>query len=320
MTLRLQARLADALASGEFYEAQQLYRTLSFRLTARGQYDEAASLLYNGATALLNEGLHESGGDLACQMVAAQAKSTAEPPSAEFVSRVSALCRLMKPGSPEREMLTAKSIELLKPHQELKQQLHREFGFNYWIERNYSLSQYHFVRSSDAGYHFGRMLVEYSQLGYKSEVDLFLALTVLQLLCLKKLSPASVCFYTYTRHHPSLLRTQAPPYPSNYPLLNFTWLLLMSIRSNWPLSCFQYLCQVYRAPLDRDPICGEYLIKISQLFFGVPAEKTDQSGGFFGSIMRMLATDDAALDAEDAEGSDPGANHNAVSLKADDMD
>ena len=87
------------------------------------------------------------------------------------------------------------------------------------------------------------MLVEFHLTrGYSSELDLFIAQTVLQYLCLKKNIAASTAFLVsivhhinfhitaywqaYTTEHPRI--GSGPPYSN--PLLNFIWFLLLSIQ------------------------------------------------------------------------------------------
>ena len=86
------------------------------------------------------------------------------------------------------------------------------------------------------------MLVEFHLTrGYSSELDLFIAQTVLQYLCLKKSIAASTAFLVsivhinfpitayrqaYTTEHPRI--GSGPPYSN--PLLNFIWFLLLSIQ------------------------------------------------------------------------------------------
>ena len=71
------------------------------------------------------------------------------------------------------------------------------------------------------------MLVEYHvNRGFNTELDLFLAQTVLQYLCLKKLLEAANVFRAYTKNHPSI--SSDPPFP--HPLINFLWLLLVAIK------------------------------------------------------------------------------------------
>lgn len=82
------------------------------------------------------------------------------------------------------------------------------------------------MRSDDME-NLGSMLVEIQvELGYKSEIDIFVTQAVLQILCLRNLSVANALFQNYLIQHPLLEST--PPF--KYPLLNFTWMLLVAIQ------------------------------------------------------------------------------------------
>ena len=71
------------------------------------------------------------------------------------------------------------------------------------------------------------MLVEFHLCrGFNTELDLFITQTVLQYLCLKKVLEAATAFRAYTKHHPNI-KTE-PPF--SHPLLNFLWLLIISIK------------------------------------------------------------------------------------------
>ncbi|NIG58059.1 Golgi to ER traffic protein [Pontoporia blainvillei] len=123
-------------------------------------------------------------------------------------------------------------------------------------EQNYCESRYHFLHSSD-GEGCANMLVEYSTArGFRSEVDMFVAQAVLQFLCLKNKSSASVVFTTYTRKHPSI--ESGPPFVQ--PLLNFIWFLLLAVDGG-KLTVFTVLCEQYQPSLRRDPICGDVLAR-----------------------------------------------------------
>lgn len=72
------------------------------------------------------------------------------------------------------------------------------------------------------------MLVElHTTRGFKSEIDLFIAQPVLQILCLRNLQMASDTFSKYTSSHPTIKNDKGPPYI--LPLLNFLWFLLRAI-------------------------------------------------------------------------------------------
>lgn len=96
----------------------------------------------------------------------------------------------------------------------------------YTSETNYHMARYHFVRSDDMQ-NLGTMLVEIQvELGFRSEIDIFVTQAVLQLLCLRNLAIASSLFDNYVEQHPLL--GKKPPF--KYPLLNFTWFLLLAIQ------------------------------------------------------------------------------------------
>lgn len=93
-------------------------------------------------------------------------------------------------------------------------------------ETNYHLARYHFLRSDDME-NLGSMLVEIQvELGYHSEIDLFVMQAVLQILCIRNAALARSLFDSYLEHHPSL----NPRPPFKFPLLNFTWMLLLAIQ------------------------------------------------------------------------------------------
>ncbi|XP_042719976.1 Golgi to ER traffic protein 4 homolog isoform X4 [Tympanuchus pallidicinctus] len=141
------------------------------------------------------------------------------------------------------------------------------------------------------------MLVEYSSSrGYRSEVDMFVAQAVLQFLCLKNKTSASVVFTTYTQKHPSI--EKGPPFVQ--PLLNFIWFLLLAVDGG-KLTVFTVLCEQYQPSLKRDPMYNEYLDRIGQLFFGVPPKQTSSYGGLLGNLLNSLMGTGEDDDTEDGQ-------------------
>ncbi|CAG0880909.1 unnamed protein product, partial [Darwinula stevensoni] len=147
--------------------------------------------------------------------------------------------------------------------------LHQAFANNLWREKNYAGSRYHFLHSGD-GEGCASMLIEYHMReGYPSEVDLFIAQTVFQYLCLRNKCVAHSVFFCYTLKHPDI--KSKPPFI--FPLLNFLWLLLMAIEGG-RLTVFSILCDKYKPSLCREPLYLEYLDRIGQIFFGLPPPRT----------------------------------------------
>ncbi|OWK11534.1 GET4, partial [Cervus elaphus hippelaphus] len=171
-----------------------------------------------------------------------------------FAESLAKLFSLMDPNSPERVAFVSRALKwssggsgkLGHPR------LHQLLALTLWKEQNYCESRYHFLHSRD-GEGCANMLVEYSTArGFRSEVDMFVAQAVLQFLCLKNKSSASVVFTTYTQKHPSI--ESGPPFVQ--PLLNFIWFLLLAVEGG-KLTVFTVLCEQYQPALRRDPMYNE---------------------------------------------------------------
>lgn len=156
-------------------------------------------------------------------------------------------------------------------------------------------------------------LIEYQlECGYACEVDLFVAQAVLQLLASHKPPVAQSLFDAYTLHHPRIPGISScpllppsnpsdpldgPPYES--PLLNFVWLLLLSVELK-RLQEFTLLLEHYKPSIDRDPAYIDYLhkvpstldppvssperpvtVQIGEVYFGVPPPARAPAGGNF---------------------------------------
>lgn len=143
----------------------------------------------------------------------------------------------------------------------------------------------------------GRFLVEYQLTeGYPREVDLFICQAVLQFLSRNNEPTASVAFDCYTQEHPQI--KSGPPF--RFPLLDFIWLLLLCVREQpRHLARFTVLVDRYQPSIRRDPTYREYLDKIAQVFFGVPAPRAAQGGGLlsnlFGSLLDTESDDEEDL-------------------------
>ncbi|XP_022419182.1 Golgi to ER traffic protein 4 homolog [Delphinapterus leucas] len=275
---RVEGKLRASVEKGDYYEAHQMYRTLFFRYMAQSKHAEARELMCSGALLFFSHGQQNSAADLSMLVLESLEKAEVEVVE-ELLESLAKLFSLMDPNSPERVAFVSRALKWSSGgsgklgHPRLHQLLARTL----WKEQNYCESRYHFLHSSD-GEGCANMLVEYSTArGFRSEVDMFVAQAVLQFLCLKNKSSASVVFTTYTRKHPSI--ESGPPFVQ--PLLNFLWFLLLAVDGG-KLTVFTVLCEQYQPSLRRDPMYNEYLDRIGQLFFGVPPKQTSSYGGLLG--------------------------------------
>ncbi|KAM4024669.1 Golgi to ER traffic protein 4 homolog [Anomaloglossus baeobatrachus] len=295
---RVEGKLRASVEKGDYYEAHQMYRTLFFRYMSQNKHAEARELMYSGALLFFSHGQQNSAADLSMLVLESLEKSEAKVTD-ELLENLAKLFNLMDPNSPERVAFVSRALKwstggsgkLGHP------KLHQLLAITLWKEQNYYESRYHFLHSSD-GEGCANMLVEYSSTrGYRSEVDMFVAQAVLQFLCLKNKSSASVVFTTYTEKHPSI--EKGPPFVQ--PLLNFIWFLLLAVEGG-KLTVFTVLCEQYQPSLKRDPMYNEYLDRIGQIFFGVPPKQSSSYGGLLGNLLNsLMGAGDEDEDVEDGQ-------------------
>ncbi|CAF1231854.1 unnamed protein product [Rotaria magnacalcarata] len=209
---------------------------------------------------------------------------------------------------------TTPSTKRLVYHKFGHPKLHQSFAHILWEqEKNYKDSRYHYLRSHD-GRSFAIMLIEAHQaFGYPSEIDLFIAQSVLQYLLLRNFHTAYLVFVTYVEQHPKIRQPPPGPFSHGYPMLNFLWLLLLCLkkiliktsinnivssgepihRSDAPPSsettrCFSSLVNAYKLSLERDSTLVQYVDRIGALFFGLKQKSSTSSSNPFENLMNSL--------------------------------
>ncbi|XP_042205789.1 Golgi to ER traffic protein 4 homolog [Homarus americanus] len=315
---RVLAKLKSSVEEGRYYEAHQMYRTLYFRYCSQQKYKEVLDLLFDGASLLLIHDQQTSGADLALLMLDVLEKSKTEPTD-DQISRIANLFSLLNHGTPERHQYLVRAVKWScgETHKLGHPRLHQLLAQTLWKEKNYGSARYHYLRSEDGG-GCANMLVELHLLrGYPSEVDLFLTQAVLQYLCLQKKVAASEVFETYTKKHPNITKQRGPPFL--LPLLNFLWLLLSTIESG-KVTYFTVLCEQYQPSLKRDPSYREYLDRIGQLFFNLPAPRPQHGpGGIFGNLLQGLLGGGLGDDDSEDEGT-MGGPSSSQPMAAEELD
>eukprot|EP00090_Calanus_glacialis_P045641 TRINITY_DN8607_c0_g1_i1.p1 TRINITY_DN8607_c0_g1~~TRINITY_DN8607_c0_g1_i1.p1 ORF type:complete len:336 (-),score=102.85 TRINITY_DN8607_c0_g1_i1:173-1180(-) len=285
-TERVLSKLKASIENENYYEAHQMYRTLYFRYLGQKKYGELETMLFDGAVLLFSHDEVASGTDLSKLYVETLNQAEADPEEIHFL-RISKLYQLMPCDNVDKPVYLTTCLKWSNKETGSPlghPRLHQHIAYGLWQNKQYPESRQHFLQSWD-GAGCGHMLVEYHQArGFNSEVDMFIAQTVLQYLCLKKSLAAATAFVAYTEQHPKI--KCGPPYP--HPLLNFLWFLLLSIQTSQSLSAYTVLCEKYKQFLDRDPQYLEYLDKIGQHFFGVPAPVKPRPGGMFSGLFDQL--------------------------------
>lgn len=307
---RVLAKLESSIASGNYYEAHQMYRTLYFRYLSQKKYDELLELLHKGALTLIEHKQYTSGADLVILIIDTleNAKITHVGTCLKWMDKIAVLLYSIPARIVERETLMVKAVKwsatVGQPSQVGHPMMHKHIAHMMWKEDNLARARHHFLLSKD-GRGCGYMLIQLSQTGFASELDLFIAQVILQQLCLQETAAALETFATYTKYHPKIACSE-PPFIT--PLLNFIFFLLQAVKANQrKLAVFRTLCDLYRPSLDRDPSYEKYLQKIGMIFFGASREPADRSqgmGGIFGDLLNQFFQGlDEELDDEPAGGS-----------------
>lgn len=106
---RVIAKLETAIATGNYYEAHQMYRTLYFRYTSQKRYTDCLDLLYGGSHKLITKEQYTSAADLALLIVDTLEKQTIDNVACElWINRLSILISHISANVVERETLLVK--------------------------------------------------------------------------------------------------------------------------------------------------------------------------------------------------------------------
>eukprot|EP01117_Protostelium_nocturnum_P014151 TRINITY_DN5350_c0_g1_i4.p1 TRINITY_DN5350_c0_g1~~TRINITY_DN5350_c0_g1_i4.p1 ORF type:complete len:342 (+),score=81.49 TRINITY_DN5350_c0_g1_i4:91-1116(+) len=300
-------KLEAKVLEGNYYEAQQLYKTLYFRHSNGKRWKQVRELLTSGATIMLSRGHINEGSDLALLLIQSFSSSHTNP-SAEIIDSLIQLFSLYSYSS----LSSSTNFTLLKcpdgsscreeskDEREAKNKfiqavlkwnsvegnsndisrLHFAFAMDSFHFKHYSKSQKHFLRSNNP-HEFSKMLIEWSSEGYPSERDLFLARSVLQYLSLGNLKDANAL---YTQFLMILPEDSCP----RTPLIHFIRFLLLTVERD-AYSLFQKIKESYKPSLLRDPSFLNYLDQIALVFFKVEPPKP-QANNLFSGLFRSLMT------------------------------
>lgn len=107
---RVVAKLETAVATGNYYEAHQMYRTLYFRYTSQKRYTDCLDLLYTGAHTFITKEQYTSAADLALLIVDTLEKQTVDEATCElWIYRLSQLISKISANVVERETLLVRT-------------------------------------------------------------------------------------------------------------------------------------------------------------------------------------------------------------------
>eukprot|EP00124_Ichthyophonus_hoferi_P005921 Ihof_evm2s1045 gene=Ihof_evmTU2s1045 len=244
-------KLRASVERGDYYEAQQMYRTVYFRYMGLEKYGDALQLLQSGATLLLKAGQYASGADLALLILDIYTQ-THTMVNEESIARIRAVFPLL-PADHIRDKFIKNAMEWSRTEGENTRgspDLHHLFGMAFYKEHNYVEAQRHLLHGTDVDARaLGDMLVHWSLSSQPDTpmTDVLVARVVLPLLCLGDLKRANIVFERFiSKHH----AVEHFPFPS-LPLLDFLYLLLPTCERD-AAQLFTALKNQYKAHIDRD--------------------------------------------------------------------
>lgn len=273
---KVKAQAETFLKEGKDYEAQQLFQSLYHRYSSRKNFPAGAQLLHNGALTLLEHGQLNSGGEVALLLVECFTKGLFVADDSNIATLIDIAHGFYSKNEKEKTvrggankgpcgkfMRAAIKWSQSESCPQGAVALHMTFAQMLQDEEEFSSAHSHYLRSGMPEEH-ARAMFEWSEHGYASERDLFLARCVFEYLCLENLKDANIVFRTF--------KTLCKDTSMDSPLVHFLQFLLLTCeRDAAPL--FQMLRQKYAVSLYRDERNNKYLDRIGQLFFNIAAPK-----------------------------------------------
>ncbi|CAK9216595.1 unnamed protein product [Sphagnum troendelagicum] len=307
-------KLEKRVQDGNYYEAQQMYKTINSRYMAAKKYAESIDLLQSGAVMQLKHGQVTCGTELGVLLI--DTYNTAKVPCDTIsIDRIRAIFNefprasnfsqekvdIAADSKATEKTITAKthvegcmaflkaalkwSIEAGGPHRGAPE-LHDMLADYVWtqspVPEMYKASQY-FVRGSHPET-FAKAVVQWMHQCYPGEADLVVARAVLLYLSLGNLRDANLLWDAVKQS----LSDSSKEFPDT-PLMHFIRFLLSTLERD-ALPLFRILRQKYKPSIDRDPTFDEYMDEIGERFYGLQRRNGGMQG-MLSDFIKMFATD-----------------------------
>ncbi|XP_021295864.1 Golgi to ER traffic protein 4 homolog isoform X1 [Herrania umbratica] len=302
-------KLDKAINAGNFYGAQQMYKSISARYVSAQRYSEALDLLHSGACLQLNHGQVTCGAELAVLFVETLVKGKI-PFDEDILDRVRKIYKMFPQipvpsnlGDDDDVQELAEALGAAKTRVEgcssflraaIKwsaefgaprngdPQLHvmlAEYIYSESPELDMARVSYHFVRGNNPK-KFASTLVNFMGKCYPGEDDIVIARAVLMYLSMGNLRDANYLMDELKRQ----VTSQELDFPQSDLVQFITFLLQTLERDALPL--FNMLRVNYKSSIDREPAFIELLDDIGEKFYGVRRRNPLQ--GMFGDLLKVI--------------------------------
>lgn len=302
-------KLEKVINGGNYYGAQQMYKSISARYIAAERYSEALDLLESGACLQLKHDQVTCGAELANLFVDTfvKGKLRCDASTLDHLKKIyEAFPRRAVPDHVEddddmqklSEALDAAKIRVEGCSSFLRAairwsiesgagkygapQLHgmlAEYMYSESPEVDMTKVSYHFIRANMLN-KFASTLVDFMQKCYPGEDDLAIARAVLMYLALGNLRDANYLMDEVKKQ----VESKKLEFPQSR-LIQFVIYLLQTLERD-ALPLFRMLRQNYKSSIDRDPALNELLDEIAEKFYGVKRKNPMQ--GMLGDIFKQM--------------------------------
>ncbi|GMY08713.1 protein GET4 isoform X1 [Fagus crenata] len=302
-------KLQKVVEEGNYYGAQQMYKSISARYVSAQRYSESLDILQSGACIQLKHGQITCGAELAVLFVETLVKGKI-PYDSETLDRVRKIYKMFPqiplpqhlPDDDEMqqisEALGAAKIRVegcssfLKAamkwsvefgaHRSGSPELHvmlAEYIYSESPEVDMARVSYHFVRGNSPK-KFASVLVNFMEKCYPGEDDLAIARAILMYLSLGNLRDANYLMDEIKKQ----VESKQLDFPQS-DLIQFIIYLLQTLQRD-AVPLFNMLRTSYKTSIEREPVFNELLDEIAWKFYQVRRKNPMQ--GVFGDIFKMM--------------------------------
>ncbi|KAK6141098.1 hypothetical protein DH2020_025153 [Rehmannia glutinosa] len=312
-------KIKKVVEEGNYYGAQQMYKSFSARYISNSRYTEALDILQSGACIQLENGQVTCGAELAVLFVETLVKGKF-PYDDNTLDRIRKIYkkfpRISVPqhldlGDDDMQQLSEalgaaktraegcssflkacinrKGQRVLKlillqellmvNRKEVKGLIMGRVDEGVKDDKDMAKVSYHFVRGKDPK-KFASTLVNFMGKCYPGEDDLAVARAVLMYLALGNLRDANVLIDEMKKQ----VQFRDIDFPRSELMQLVNYLLKTLQRDALPL--FNMLRQRYKSSIDREPIFNELLDEVAEKFYGV--RRKNPMPGMFGEIFKVI--------------------------------
>lgn len=308
-------KLEKLVKDGNYYSAQQMYKSYSARYISAGRYSEALDLLQSGACIQLEHKQVTCGAELAVLFVETLVKGKF-PYDEDTHDRVRKIYKTFPKIPMPHHLALGDDDDLLKFSEAVgaakirvegcssflkaaikwsaesgapkngSPQLHdmlAEYIYYESPEVDMKRVSFHFVRGKQPR-KFASLLINFMGKCYPGEDDLAIARAVLLYLSLGNLRDANNLVDEIQKQ----VKAKELEFPQS-DLTQFIDYLLQTLQRD-ALPLFNMLRQTYRSSIEREPVFNELLDEIVEKFYGVRRKNPMQ--GLFGDFFKMMSNEE----------------------------